>query len=163
MRLTRQWPQFHMGASPRAGIALMQGARTLAAFCGRDYAVPDDVVQIALPALRHRVILTAEAEVEGQQVDELLTRTDSHAWRCRGCERPLADVLADCWRRHRAAAGGCWRTGSRDLSRTGRWCCLALVPGAVLSIGLLVSAGDVLAVAGRLDAAIAAAWRWSIC
>jgi MoxR-like ATPase len=73
VRLTRRWPQFHMGASPRAGIALMQGARTLAAFAGRDYAVPDDVVQIALPALRHRVILTAEAEVEGRKVDELLT------------------------------------------------------------------------------------------
>ncbi len=72
VRLTRQWPQFHMGASPRAGIALMQAARTLAAFSGRDYAVPDDVVQIALPALRHRVILTAEAEVEGHRVDELL-------------------------------------------------------------------------------------------
>lgn len=73
VRRTREWPQFHMGASPRAGIALMQGVRTLAAFNGRDYAVPDDVVQIALPALRHRVILSAEAEVEGQQVDELLT------------------------------------------------------------------------------------------
>jgi MoxR-like ATPase len=73
VRLTRQWPQFHMGASPRAGISLMQGARTLAAFSGRDYAVPDDVAQIALPALRHRVIMSAEAEVEGHQVDELLT------------------------------------------------------------------------------------------
>ncbi len=72
VRLTRQWPQFHMGASPRAGLSLMQGARTLAAFNGRDYAVPDDVVQIVIPALRHRVILTAEAEVEGHEVDSLL-------------------------------------------------------------------------------------------
>jgi MoxR-like ATPase len=72
VRRTRQWPQFHLGASPRAGIALVQGARTLAAFHGRDYAVPDDVVQIALPALRHRVILTAEADVEGQRVDDQL-------------------------------------------------------------------------------------------
>ena len=72
VRLTRRWPQFHLGASPRAGIALVQGARTLAAFSGRDYAVPDDVVQIVLPALRHRVNLTAEAEVEGHVVDELL-------------------------------------------------------------------------------------------
>jgi MoxR-like ATPase len=72
VRLTRDWPQFHMGASPRAGLSLMQGARTLAAFSGRDYAVPDDVVEIALPALRHRVILTAEAEVEGHRVDDLL-------------------------------------------------------------------------------------------
>ncbi len=73
VRLTRKWPQFHLGASPRAGLALVQAARTLAAFAGRDYAVPDDVVQLALPALRHRVILTAEAEVEGRNVDELLT------------------------------------------------------------------------------------------
>jgi len=73
VRRTREWPQFHLGASPRAGLALVQGARTLAAFAGRDYAVPDDVVQIALPALRHRVILTAEAEVEGRRVDEVLT------------------------------------------------------------------------------------------
>ena len=72
VRQTRQWPQFHLGASPRAGLALMQGARTLAAFRGRDYAVPDDVVELALPALRHRVILSAEAEVEGPAVDEVL-------------------------------------------------------------------------------------------
>ena len=72
VRLTRQWPQFYMGASPRAGISLMQASRTLAAFYGRDYAVPDDVVQLALPTLRHRVMLTAEAEVEGQKVDDLL-------------------------------------------------------------------------------------------
>ncbi len=73
VRLTRKWPQFYMGASPRAGIGLMQASRTLAAFYGRDFVVPDDVVQIALPTLRHRVVLTAEAEVEGQNVDQLLT------------------------------------------------------------------------------------------
>ena len=50
----------------------MQGARTLAAFHGRDYATPDDVAQITLPALRHRVILSAESEVEGHSVDDLL-------------------------------------------------------------------------------------------
>lgn len=72
VRQTRAWPHFHLGASPRAGIALMQGARTLAAFRGRDYAIPDDVGEIALPALRHRVILTAESEVEGHSVDQSL-------------------------------------------------------------------------------------------
>ena len=61
-----------MGASPRAGIALMQGARTMAAFQGRDYAVPDDVAEISLAVLRHRVMLTAEAEVEGQNIDQVL-------------------------------------------------------------------------------------------
>ena len=73
VRQTRGWPHFHLGASPRAGISLIQGARTLAAFHGRDYAVPDDVREIALPALRHRVILSPEAEVEGHAVDDLLT------------------------------------------------------------------------------------------
>jgi MoxR-like ATPase len=72
VRKTREWPGFHLGASPRAGLALVQGARTLAAFHGRDYAIPDDVAQITLPALRHRVILSAESEVEGHGVDELL-------------------------------------------------------------------------------------------
>lgn len=72
VRATRAWPTFHMGASPRAGLALVQGARTLAAFRGRDFAIPDDVVEIVLPALRHRVSLTAEAEVEGQKIDQQL-------------------------------------------------------------------------------------------
>ncbi len=72
VRSTREWPQFHMGASPRAGIALMQAARTLAAFRGRNFAVPDDVVELAIPTLRHRVMLTAEAEVEGNLVDQVL-------------------------------------------------------------------------------------------
>lgn len=74
VRQTRNWPSFHLGASPRAGLALVQGARTLAAFRGRDFAIPDDVVDIALPALRHRVILNAEAEVEGLKVDDELLK-----------------------------------------------------------------------------------------
>ncbi|MFO0915535.1 MAG: MoxR family ATPase [Pirellulales bacterium] len=73
VRQTRQWPTLHMGASPRAGLALVQGARTLAAFMGRDYATPDDVSELALPVLRHRVMLTAEAEVEGRTVDAVLS------------------------------------------------------------------------------------------
>ena len=72
VRATRSWPAFHIGASPRAGLALMLCARTLAGFGGRDYAIPDDVVEVAVPALRHRVQLTAEAEIEGREVDEEL-------------------------------------------------------------------------------------------
>jgi MoxR-like ATPase len=72
VRTTRQWPAFHLGASPRAGIALMQTSRVLAGFRGRDFAIPDDVVELVLPALRHRVQLTAEAEVEGRTVDQEL-------------------------------------------------------------------------------------------
>ncbi len=72
VRKTREWPWFALGASPRAGVAILRGARASAALEGRAYAVPDDVQEIARPALRHRVALTPEAEVEGRRVDELL-------------------------------------------------------------------------------------------
>jgi len=69
VRKTRGWPAFAVGASPRAGIALVAGARVLAAFAGRSYVVPDDVQELVLPALRHRVILTPEAEISGETTD----------------------------------------------------------------------------------------------
>ncbi len=72
VRKTRDWPAFYMGASPRAGISLLCASRVLAAFSGRSYVIPDDVVELVLPALRHRVILSPEAEVEGVMVDQSL-------------------------------------------------------------------------------------------
>jgi MoxR-like ATPase len=72
VRRTRDWPAFSIGASPRAGVAILRGARAAAALEGRGFVVPDDVQEVAVPALRHRVMLTAEAEVEGRQVDEIL-------------------------------------------------------------------------------------------
>ena len=62
-----------LAAGRRGGPA---GARAVAALEGRDYAVPDDVQEVVLPALRHRVMLTPEAEVEGRSADELLDRAD---------------------------------------------------------------------------------------
>jgi MoxR-like ATPase len=73
VRKTREWPTFSLGASPRAGVAILRGARALAALEGRDYTLPDDVQEVVLPALRHRVLLTPEAEVEGRAPDELLS------------------------------------------------------------------------------------------
>lgn len=73
VRQTRNWPQIHLGASPRAGITLMRAARTLAMFAGRDFVVPDDISHLYRPALRHRIILTPEAEVEGFSTDQVLT------------------------------------------------------------------------------------------
>jgi len=73
VRKTREWPAFAVGGSPRAGIALVAGARVLAAFAGRGYVVPDDVTELVLPALRHRVILSPEAEVSGATTDGELT------------------------------------------------------------------------------------------
>ncbi len=72
VRKTREWPTFSLGASPRAGVAILRGARALAALEGRDYTLPDDVQEVVLPALRHRVLLTPEAEVEGRAADDLL-------------------------------------------------------------------------------------------
>jgi len=80
VRSTREWPGFYLGASPRAGLALLRAGCTHAAFRGRDYVVPDDITPFVLPALRHRVILLPEAEVEGKTVDgeleELLRRVE---------------------------------------------------------------------------------------
>jgi MoxR-like ATPase len=73
VRATRRWPSFALGVSPRAGVAILRGARAVAALEGRDYTVPDDVQEVVLPALRHRVMLTPEAEVEGRSPNELLT------------------------------------------------------------------------------------------
>ncbi|MDO5581660.1 MAG: MoxR family ATPase [Planctomycetia bacterium] len=74
VRLTRRFPRLSLGASPRAGLAFMQGARTLAAFHGRSFVIPDEILQLALPILRHRVILSPEAEIEGEKADAILTR-----------------------------------------------------------------------------------------
>ena len=73
VRKTRKWPTFSLGASPRAGVAILRGARAFAALDGSDFVTPDHVQDVVLPALRHRVILTPEAEVEGRGADELLT------------------------------------------------------------------------------------------
>jgi MoxR-like ATPase len=72
VRRTREWPSFSLGGSPRAGVAILRSARAAAALEGRDFTVPDDVQEVAAPALRHRVMLTPEAEVEGRRVDDLL-------------------------------------------------------------------------------------------
>jgi MoxR-like ATPase len=69
---TRQSIQIMLGASPRASIALLLCARTAAAMNGRDYVLPEDVVDIALPVLRHRVILRPEAGASGVNVDNVL-------------------------------------------------------------------------------------------
>lgn len=72
-RATRHFPRLAFGTSTRAGLALTQGARTLAIFQGRAFATPDDVARIVLPTLRHRVVMSPEAEIEGRDVDEILT------------------------------------------------------------------------------------------
>jgi len=72
VRRTREWPMLALGASPRAAICLLRVAQALAAFEDRDYIIPDDVKRAALPALRHRILLKPEAELEGFDADRIL-------------------------------------------------------------------------------------------
>ncbi|MAN74330.1 MAG: magnesium chelatase [Henriciella sp.] len=72
VRATRQTPALETGASPRAAAAIAAAARARAALDGRDFVIPDDVKTLARPALRHRVILSPAAEIEGRSTDETL-------------------------------------------------------------------------------------------
>ena len=71
-RRTRDWPAITLGASPRAAIHLMQLAKALAAIDGRDYLLPDDVKRAAPPVLRHRLVLTPEADLDGLTTDQVV-------------------------------------------------------------------------------------------
>lgn len=72
-RRTRSWPSVSLGASPRAAISLMLVAKALAALADRDYVIPDDVKAATLPAMRHRIVLRPEAELEGLDTDRVLS------------------------------------------------------------------------------------------
>ncbi len=72
VRRTREWPSLTLGASPRAAISLMLVAQASAAIEARNYLIPDDVKQAALPVLRHRIILKPEAELEGSDADRVI-------------------------------------------------------------------------------------------
>jgi MoxR-like ATPase len=69
---TRSHPDVYLGGSPRASIMLLRAARAYAAADERDYVIPDDVKRLAQPALRHRVILSPAAEIEGRTTDSAL-------------------------------------------------------------------------------------------
>ncbi len=72
VRATRETADLETGASPRSAAMLATAARARAALEGRDYVIPDDVKALALPALRHRVILSPAAEIEGRRVDDAI-------------------------------------------------------------------------------------------
>ncbi|HCR32840.1 MAG TPA: AAA family ATPase, partial [Stenotrophomonas sp.] len=69
---TRSWPGIAVGAGPRGSIALVRAARAQAVLAGRDFVTPDDVRDIARPALRHRIALAPELQIEGQGPDDVL-------------------------------------------------------------------------------------------
>ncbi len=72
---TRQDPNLLLGASPRAGLMLLMGAKSLARFQGRDFVIPDDIKAAFLPCMRHRVLLSPASELEGLTPDQVLAQT----------------------------------------------------------------------------------------
>ncbi len=69
---TRNNPALYLGASPRASLAILKSAKATAAIKGRDFVTPEDIVEMAPHVLRHRIILTAEKEMEGITADDLI-------------------------------------------------------------------------------------------
>lgn len=72
VRATRDDPSLTLGASPRATVSLFRATRGAAVLAGRNYATPDDVKEVALPVLRHRLLLAPELQVEGRSTDEVV-------------------------------------------------------------------------------------------
>jgi MoxR-like ATPase len=72
VRATRERPSIAFGASPRAATMLTTASRAYAALQGRDYVLPDDIKALAVPALRHRVVLAPGAEIEGLSTEAVV-------------------------------------------------------------------------------------------
>ncbi len=77
-RSTREWAGVALGAGPRGGLALIRAARAYALVRGRDFVTPDDIKFVSLPALRHRIQLSPEMELEGQRSDDVLRAVLAH-------------------------------------------------------------------------------------
>ncbi len=74
IRATRQTADIASGASPRAAVLLANAARARAALEGRDYVIPDDVKALSTAVLRHRLMLSPAAEIEGLEVEDLVAQ-----------------------------------------------------------------------------------------
>ncbi|MFD7920402.1 AAA family ATPase [Streptomyces sp. NPDC059740] len=69
---TRRHPELRLGASPRATLHLLRAARASAALAGRDYVIPDDVQALAVPVLAHRLLPTAQAQLNHRSADRIV-------------------------------------------------------------------------------------------
>jgi MoxR-like ATPase len=72
-RATRNWPGIAIGAGSRGPIALVRAAKAAALLAARSFVTPDDVKGVALAALRHRIALSADAQLDGRKPDDVLT------------------------------------------------------------------------------------------
>ncbi|MBU2514672.1 MoxR family ATPase [bacterium] len=75
---TRKNEQLQYGASPRGSLGLMRAAQSLAALNGRDYVLPDDIKQLILPVLAHRLILKDHEKLKGAVTSEILNQIVQH-------------------------------------------------------------------------------------
>jgi MoxR-like ATPase len=71
-RATRDWPGIAMGSGSRGPLALVRAAKAAALMAARSFVLPDDIKSVALAALRHRVALSADAQLDGRRTDDLL-------------------------------------------------------------------------------------------
>ncbi len=71
---TRHHQSLYLGASPRASLAIVNGAKAIAAMAGRDFVTPDDIVKVATPVLVHRIMLSPEKEMEGLTTADVVTQ-----------------------------------------------------------------------------------------
>ena len=69
---TRQNKAIYLGASPRASIGILQSSKAIAAMNGRDFVIPDDILYVMPPVLRHRLVLSPEKEMEGGTTDQVI-------------------------------------------------------------------------------------------
>ncbi len=69
---TRNHRDLYLGASPRASLAIMTSSKAHAAISGRDFITPEDIKKVAIPVLRHRIILNPEKEMEGKNTDDIV-------------------------------------------------------------------------------------------
>jgi len=69
---TREHGKLYLGASPRASLAMLKSAKTMAALRGRDFVIPDDIQNVAYHVLNHRIILSPEAEMEGMKTEDVI-------------------------------------------------------------------------------------------
>lgn len=71
---TRNNKSLYLGGSPRASLAIVNAAKAVAALRGRDFITPDDIIYVAAPVLRHRIMLTPDKEMEGLSPDEVIAQ-----------------------------------------------------------------------------------------
>ncbi len=119
---TRVLPELRLGASPRGSLGLSRAARTRAVSHGRAFVTPEDIKELAVPVLAHRLILTAKAELEANTPGELLERILESATGAPGRRAPLngADPLRLASARQQRTSRHCWGVARLHTARDAR-------------------------------------------